>query len=161
MLRPFAFRNRVNIPALPCCQVTLRQQRRPPRYPREIKNLADHIRARRIQLQLLQRDVASRIGVHKDTVTNWELGHSSPDIYHLPAIFNFLGYDPRPQSQTLGRALRRLREGQGLSQAGLAAILAVDPSTLARWERDERIPTGPYRERVDRALSTQRGTKAG
>ena len=57
---------------------------------------------RRIDLALLQSEVAKRIGVCETTVWNWEKGGLEPEIRHLPAIICFLGYDPRPDAQTLG-----------------------------------------------------------
>jgi transcriptional regulator with XRE-family HTH domain len=99
----------------------------------------------------LQRDVAERIGVDTATVTNWERDHTAPEFRWLPAIVDFLGYDPRPRPATIGQALIRHREGQGISQEQFARMLRVDPGTLARWEREERVPAGDYLERV-RAL---------
>ena len=60
----------------------------------------------------MQRDVAERIGVDTATVTNWERDHAAPEFRWLPAIVDFLGYDPRPQPATLGQALIRHREGR-------------------------------------------------
>jgi transcriptional regulator with XRE-family HTH domain len=40
--------------------------------------LGNEIRVRRLDLGLLQRELAERIGVSKETVTNWELGRTSP-----------------------------------------------------------------------------------
>ena len=42
-----------------------------------------------------------------------------------------------------GAALRRLRKSLGLTQVGLAQLLAVDSNTLARWERDVLPISGP------------------
>lgn len=47
-----------------------------------------------MDLGLRQRDVAAKIGVHALTVTNWEKGHTAPEIRFLPAILDFLGYNP-------------------------------------------------------------------
>lgn len=85
-------------------------------------------------------------------MTNWELGHSSPNFRSLPAIIDFLGYDPRPEAVTFGQTLKRYRKGKGISQGELAATLRVDPSTLARWERDERLPGCEFLSRVQEAL---------
>jgi transcriptional regulator with XRE-family HTH domain len=58
--------------------------------------ITEHIRTRRLDLGLLQRDVALRLGVSKSAVMNWERGRTEPMIRFLPAIIRFLGYDPRP-----------------------------------------------------------------
>lgn len=140
---------RTRIPALPFCHVHLRAQKPlSPAYPSELRTLGDHLRKRRLDLGLLQREVAEQIGVDTTTITNWELGHSSADFRSLPAIVVFLGYDPRPEPRTLGQGLKRHRKGLGMSQKELAGFLGVDPSTLAQWEREDRPPTGQYLQRV-------------
>jgi transcriptional regulator with XRE-family HTH domain len=138
---------------LPCCHVHLRGQKPvSPAYPRELRTLGDHLRKRRLNLGLLQREAAKRLEVNTATVTNWELGHSTPEFRSLPAILDFLGYDPRPQPGTVGQALKRYRQGQGMSQEDLAGLLSIDPSTLAKWEREDRVPAGRYLQRVERLL---------
>ncbi len=112
-------------------------------YPRELRTIGDHLRKRRLDLSLRQRDVAARIGVDTTTVTNWELGHSKPALRVLPAIWPFLGYIPRCMAaDTLAGQLRVRRQVLGWTQKRLARELSVDPSTLAKWERAERVPTG-------------------
>ena len=58
----------------------------------------------------------------------------------LPAIVGFLGYDPRPMPASLSGRLHFERERQGLSQRKLAAILGVDPATVASWEVERKRP---------------------
>jgi DNA-binding XRE family transcriptional regulator len=61
------------IPALPFCHSELRAVRpKSDRYPKEINTLGDHIRSRRLDLNLLQMQVAEQIGVDEITITNWE-----------------------------------------------------------------------------------------
>jgi len=102
---------------------------------------------------LLQRDVAGRLGVDSATVTNWEGGQTAPALRWWPGIIRFLAYDPRPLPKTIGRALKHFRHSQGLSQEELAIRLAVDPGTLARWEREERIPMGECLKGVQAILT--------
>lgn len=42
---------------------------------------------------------------------------------------------------------RRIREEAGLTQAAVGAGCGVERTTVARWERGERSPTGEPRER--------------
>ena len=70
----------------------------------------------------------------------------------MPAIIRFLGYDPLPAAKTLGEQLIRRRTSLGFSQKQAARMLAVDPTTLARWERGEREPTREFLGRVERFL---------
>jgi hypothetical protein len=95
------------------------------------------------------------MGVDADSVTNWTKGRRQPDLRCLPLVIRFLGYDPRPQAKSVGKALVRLREGQGMSQKELAVMLRVDPSTLARWEREERVPAGECLRRARMPLAAK------
>ena len=65
----------------------------PPGYPLELLSLGDHIRKRRLDLGLLQIEVAAQIGVTESTVWNWEHG-TEPELIHIPAVLAFLGYIP-------------------------------------------------------------------
>lgn len=135
--------------ALPTCHIVLRASRpKPASYPKAPQTLGEHIRRRRMDLDLLQSDVAARIGAHTLSVTNWEIGHSEPEIRFLPAILGFLGYDPRPTPETIGERLVRYRQARGWSQRRLAEALDVDPTTLSRWELGKKAPWGVFRDRL-------------
>jgi transcriptional regulator with XRE-family HTH domain len=110
------------------------------RIPLAPQTVGDHIRKKRLGLKLLQKDVAEQLGVDKTSVFNWEGNRSSPEIRYMPAIIDFLGYDPLPVANTLAERLVRQRTGLELSQKESAERLGVDPSTLAKWERGEREP---------------------
>ncbi|MSU51334.1 MAG: helix-turn-helix domain-containing protein [Opitutus sp.] len=112
------------------------------------RTLGDHIRRRRIDLKLLQKEVGQHMGVHCLSVWNWERNRTEPELKHQPAIIAFLGYDPLPLPTTLAERLVQHRRSRGWSQKRLAAELDVDPTTLARWERGEKTPWGPYVVRV-------------
>lgn len=141
-------RGRRDIPALPFCTATLRSRRLPIGYPNEMNTLGDHLQKRRLDLNLLWKDVATEIGTDATNVAYWRRARTTPGLKFWASIIRFLGYDPRPAPKTLGQALRRHRTGQGVSQKELANQLKVDPSTLARWEREERIPVGEFQQRV-------------
>ena len=115
-----------------------------------------------MDLGLFQRDVAKEVGADTTSVWNWETGGREPEIKHLPAIIAFLGYDPRPkpENQSIGQKLVAYRLGFGWSQKRLAVELAVDPTTLSRWERGVKIPWGPYVQRVNRVLGRTSGVTA-
>ncbi|HEY0003892.1 MAG TPA: helix-turn-helix domain-containing protein [Pyrinomonadaceae bacterium] len=110
------------------------------RFPREL--LSEHLRARRLELGLRQRDAAQQMGVKVGTYANWEQGRDEPRTRSFPAIIGFLGYDPSPEAQTLPERIREVREREGLSQRELAERLGVAPSTVKAWEADTvRRPT--------------------
>jgi len=71
-------------------------------YPKHLKALGNHIRAKRLDLGLLQKDVAGIIGVTTDTITNWEKGRNQPMHWHYLKINKFLGYSPFEQLKSVG-----------------------------------------------------------
>jgi len=125
---------RTDIPAFPFCHVTLRGRKPRPGYPEEPKTIGEHLRKRRLDLGLRQKDVAERLGAHYKTYDNWEQGKHEPEFRFLPAIVAFLGYDPTPEPATLAEKIRATRHRQRISQEELARRLRIDPSTVTAWE---------------------------
>jgi site-specific DNA recombinase len=105
---------------------------------RATKTVGDHIRRQRMTLKLLQRDVAETLGVTASTVFNWESNTATPDFRVMPAIIEFLGFNPVPEPDSAGARLVWERVSQGLSQREAARRMGVDPGTLAKWERGKR-----------------------
>ena len=52
----------------------------------------------------------------------------------MPAIIQFLGYDPLPPANTFPERLATARRGLGLSQRKMAESLGIDPGTIQSWE---------------------------
>src|SRR5579864_7977648 len=78
--------------ALPFCHLEFRAARsKSATYPKQINSLGDHLRARRLDLNLLQKQVADQIGVHELTITNWEVNATVPEVRYMPAVIEFLG----------------------------------------------------------------------
>ncbi|UCE46955.1 MAG: helix-turn-helix transcriptional regulator [Phycisphaerales bacterium] len=59
-----------------------------------MKTIADHLRKRRLDLNMTQNEVATRLQTTADTARNWEKDRSSPAIQFMPKIIEFLGYIP-------------------------------------------------------------------
>jgi transcriptional regulator with XRE-family HTH domain len=117
------------------CHLTLRASKPlPPEYPREAKTLGDHLRTVRLTRGLLQREVAELLGVTTMTVNGWETGRKAPKVSYLPAILEFLGYDPFPGAKSLGERLRAARRRLGLTQVKLAKELGVNQSSVTKLE---------------------------
>ena len=91
-------------------------------YPKQIKDLGDSLRARRVELRLLQKDLASLMGTTKDSISNWELGRTDPELRFYPAISAFLGYDPASEPQSAGQAVKQERLRRGWSMKRLAQV---------------------------------------
>jgi transcriptional regulator with XRE-family HTH domain len=118
-------------------------------YPVLLRTVGDHIRKKRLDQNLFQKDVASIIGVEESTVHNWEKDVSGIAIRVRPKIIQFLGYNPFPiHDESLGERIKIYRKSNGLSQKNFARELGIDPTTLARWERNESEPAGKLRARL-------------
>jgi transcriptional regulator with XRE-family HTH domain len=105
-------------------------------------------------LKLFQRQVADQIGVNKASIANWESNQSAPSVEYMPAIIRFLGYNPLPPKEDWAPRLVQCRTILGLTQKESAHRMGVDPSTLAKWERGERVPAGKYAVRAERLLNS-------
>src|ERR1700674_1561043 len=95
-------------------------------YPKALKTLGDHIRKRRLDLGLVQKDVAEQLGVDTASMGNWESNGSQPMVHCLPGIIAFLGYNPLPKADDLISKFKRVRCTLGLSQDQLAQKLGID-----------------------------------
>ncbi|MBI3586592.1 MAG: helix-turn-helix transcriptional regulator, partial [Ignavibacteriales bacterium] len=83
--------------------------------------------AKRLELRLLQKEVASKLGVDEMTVCNWEKNHSSPMLHLLAKIIDLLGYDPKTsEAKTLGEKVLQYRKSHGITQKELARRIGVD-----------------------------------
>jgi len=133
---------------LPCYNPVVRKAQKIKNvcYPKEIKTLGDHIRKKRLDLKLFQKDLAILLHTDTDTITNWEKNRCQPGFIYYPAIMDFLSYCPWEHLQTWAERLDRYRIHQGLSQAQFASQLGVDPGTLARQLK--RKPSAYFKKKV-------------
>jgi transcriptional regulator with XRE-family HTH domain len=125
-------------------------------YPATPKTLGEKIRKRRLDLNLRQIEVAKIVGCDEMTVVNWEKGHASPRINHMPNVLKFLGFNPLQKCDTLAQRIVSHRTALGVTQKDFARQLGVDPSTLARWERGERKPYGKQLVAIEVLLAVDR-----
>ena len=122
----------------------------PKTYPPGLKTIGDHLRARRLTLNLYQEEVASILGACPDSITGWENNRTSPLIQFMPAIAKFLGYDPVPQDHsTYAGKVLALRLQHGVSQEGLGKILQVDETSVRSWENGKRNPSKRMQQKID------------
>lgn len=139
---------------MPFCHMTLKSKKPIPKaYPRKLETLGDHLRKRRLDLGLTQREVAGIIGVNETTIVNWEKNHTSPPVKYLPKIVEFLGYIPFDGGRSLGERIANCRKLLGLNQKELANLLGVDPYTVSCWEKDERKPLKRHMEKLREIFS--------
>jgi transcriptional regulator with XRE-family HTH domain len=147
---------------LPFCRLRLQAKRTDPRLPKKLRTLGDHIhiRKRRIELGLRQRDVADLLRADPQSVNAWERNYRQPSLRLLPAIRAFLGYDLEnvPDNTPLGLRIASKRRRLELSQKALGESLGIDEGTVGKWERGEsqRRPNLRVRRVVQRWLANSR-----
>ena len=117
------------------------------------KSLGEHLRKGRLELDLLQRDLAPQLNVSVWTYRNWENGRTTPGTLLYKRIVEFLGYYPYPAPQTLGHRLRKIRRCLGLTSQRAAQMAEVDQGTFLMWECDRWTPTVRTRAKVDPFLA--------
>jgi transcriptional regulator with XRE-family HTH domain len=140
--------------ALPFCRVSLKCLKPLRFYPLVYDSIGDHLRKKRLDLKLFQKDVAAIIGASEASVNNWEANNALPSIAYMPQIIKFLGYLPYDNTaKTMGGRIRMAREALGLSQEKLACKLGIDPTTIRRWESGKGRPSKGLLERLDRFFS--------
>ena len=91
-----AMNRKGRIAFLPFCKLTLKGAKSTP-YPKELRTVGDHLRKRRLDLGLSQKDVALQLEVDKGKIWRWENNKTSPAMRDLSRIIVFLGYDPYPE----------------------------------------------------------------
>ena len=149
---------RTYIHAMPFCHIRHKVERPTPytfsksSYPKSLNILGDHIRKRRLKLELFQKQVGQLIGVDEATIYNWEAGDYEPETRYLPKIYDFLGYCPIRYPKTFGEKLRVWRESLGLTQEQLAQGMGVDETTIREWEIGQHSPTKRSLEKISAFL---------
>ena len=109
--------------------------------PAVLETIGDHIKKRRLELGLFQKDLAERFGTSEDSILNWEKSERVPSFQFAPAIIAFLGYNPYPVDlTTFGGKLRHYRLTNGLSIRQFSKSIGVDNCTVGSWERNEHFP---------------------
>ena len=110
--------------------------------------LGDHLRRRRIELELYQKDIAARFGVTTSTVWNWE-NMGSVDLRFIPRVINFLGYNPISQPEDLMGKLAWYKQLNGLSLERLGVEMGRDPEQLADRLSGRHIPSQRNRKKIE------------
>lgn len=143
---------------LPFCHLTLKAPKPlPPNYPLQIKSLGDHIKKKRLDLKIFQKEAAKKIGVDETTIWFWENNRVEPSISYIPKILEFLGYIPfKAKHDSLGEKIIAFRRIHGLSQKKLASLIGIDSTTIGSWERDEHKPIKTHLSKLTLFISTYR-----
>lgn len=130
-------------------------------YDPEPKTIGGHLKKRRHELKLQQKQVAGRLKINQCTYIKWEANRVDPEIRYWPRIIEFLGYDPlRPTTQSLGDQLAATRRALGLSRKRVATILRIDEATVANIENGTSRLTGEALGRVRQFVELVAGSNS-
>jgi DNA-binding XRE family transcriptional regulator len=83
-------------------------------YPAFPVTIGEHIRKRRMDLGLFQKEVAEIVGTSIECITFWENVRSQPQIHFYPKIISFLGNYPFNEVDTFSGKLLKYRHLKGL-----------------------------------------------
>lgn len=116
--------------------------------------LGKKIRNRRLELELLQKDVAHILHTSVDTITNWENENAKPHISFYPAIISFLGYFPfQIERKTFGEKILYYRCANGLTQEEFAKKIGINESTIFHYEKGTHKPHKAILKKVEELLN--------
>ncbi|MBL6614572.1 MAG: helix-turn-helix transcriptional regulator [Reyranella sp.] len=107
--------------------------KKPKDYPENPKTLGEHLRKRRRELGLLQREVAGQMGIAVETLINWEKDRTRPVAAQFRPVIDFLGYDPSPEPKILAERVEAKRRVLGVTFEQVANYLGWDTGSLSRY----------------------------
>jgi DNA-binding XRE family transcriptional regulator len=122
-------------------------------YPKSPKSIGEHIRKRRMDLRLMQKNVADMIGVSECTIYIWEKGKSQPETKYMPEIIDFLGYVPFECPEDILGRLAYFKRIKGLTFPGLGESMGRDHEQLWDWLSFHKRPCRRNLERINRFLA--------
>ncbi len=130
---------------------------RPPKvgYPLELRTISDHLRKRRLDLELTQKEAAKTLRVTEDCYNLWECSKVFPQVQHMPKIFAFLEYLPISiDKSTINGRIKYYRNIKGLSLKKMGKLLNVNATTVGAWENGNSIPHLENSIQLEALLST-------
>jgi transcriptional regulator with XRE-family HTH domain len=118
----------------------------------EPRTLGEHLKRSRLKRKLTQIEAAQTLNVTAATILHWEKSHTKPPVKAMPALLQFLGYDPLPEPKTLPERLLAKRRTEGWSIRQAARKLGLDPETWRDWEQGQLILYRNHRVLIARLL---------
>lgn len=104
--------------------------------------LGSHIKEHRKELRLSQDDLAERIYVSRQTISNWECGRTYPDVQSLLLLSNVFGVtvdslikgDVETMAQVMDEATKSFRQAAAVLCGSIIACIL-----LATWAAFQRV----------------------
>jgi len=153
-------RQRTVCRTLPFCHLRIRGVRRPlspyqrlvKRCPEHPSTIGEHLRKRRIELGLEQKQVADILEVHRGSIQNWERNKGEPLPVRIPGIIRLLGYIPFSSGHAFPERLAFYRKCAGLTQEELATRAGFGRDLVERWENGGSQPKASNLPKVEECL---------
>ena len=93
-----------------------------------MEDFGKRLKELRMQHRMTQEEMARRLGVTSEAVSDWETGKSSPS------------YESSASKQDFGKRLKELRTRHHLSQEEMAKRLGVTSQAVSKWENGRSTP---------------------
>ena len=120
------------------------------------QSIGEHLKKRRQELQLRQRDVAKILGVSKESISDWETDETMMRAEYYPATITVLGYNPfLVDVLNLAERLKNYRKSHDLSQEAIGKLIGVNEGTILRWETGKYIPQPSKLKLLEKILNTK------
>lgn len=121
------------------------------------ESLGQHLKSKRLLLNLTQDQVAQQMGTIREQYERWERDEISPVVSFWPRLIRFLGYYPAPSASPADWVLKA-RRLLGLSQYAMGRRVKAIAQDVRAWEHGEVEPSHTVLEKLrvfaDLALST-------
>jgi transcriptional regulator with XRE-family HTH domain len=110
-------------------------------YPLNPTSIGQFLRRRRLDKEMLLREVAELIGVHTSVVAEWESGRKNPKAHYYPKLINFLQFIPfASRSKAHNHLFNFYRLVLGYSRREVASLVGVSYYMIYRFETGRGEP---------------------
>ena len=142
-------------PILPFCFFTIRASKTSLRFRNLIhkgfkinpESLGQHLRSKRLLLNLTQAQVAEQLGTIREQYERWERDEIAPVASFWPRLLRYFGKYPLAVTSPADWVLQA-RRVNGLSQFAFGRAIEVIAKTVRQWEHGETEPPIPLLEKI-------------
>ncbi|MFO1486345.1 MAG: helix-turn-helix transcriptional regulator [Verrucomicrobiaceae bacterium] len=111
------------------------------------ETLGQHLRSKRLLLNLTQAQVAAQLGTIREQYERWERDEIAPVASFWPRLVRHFGHYPLAVTSPADWVLKA-RRVNGLSQFALGRAIKVIAKTVRQWEHGETDPPIPLLEKI-------------
>lgn len=116
----------------------------------EDSHIGLHILKKRLEGGNTQKNVATLLGVKKETLWHWENEKKVPRLINSTHIIKFLGYNPYVfKTGTIGEQVRTYRLLHGYTLQKFADLMGVHECTIVDWQAGNTLPNKEHIEKLN------------